>query len=363
MSTTLRLRGSEPTVWVPKRRSCECGGSCGKCTANGGAGVMEPVRAPYLSLVQRRSGAVSWTGAPMMSRAVQRDDDTGSTNTSYGPGETENTRSDWSRIQAALAFARDRFSFERLDTPTQNQDLCPLQSSYSPYRNRQELEGVTELSTEAAASAIRLRGFEGTTEALFLHAWALLQNNEDLLEWSIRLVMGNDKWNDKSGDLADYLSGSRTRFSRRLTFSLVGDSSPSVFAGCDTGISWIMGAWVGAISAHTNPLAQPVIYVCGQHQQIRLAVQEFEDGAGRSTSAACAIIWTACLMFHELTHVLFGIPDYFVQQCEQAYRMENILRWALHQRYPGAADLETCCRNHESELFFNTALNLFLCEA
>ena len=58
MSTTLRLRGSEPTAWVPKRRGCECGGSCGKCTANGGAGVMEQAIAP----VRRRTAGASGAG-------------------------------------------------------------------------------------------------------------------------------------------------------------------------------------------------------------------------------------------------------------------------------------------------------------
>ena len=58
MSTTLRLRGSEPTAWVPKRRVCECGGSCGKCTANGGAGVMEQAIAP----VRRRTAGASGAG-------------------------------------------------------------------------------------------------------------------------------------------------------------------------------------------------------------------------------------------------------------------------------------------------------------
>lgn len=62
MSATLRLRGAaEATVWIPKQRSCDCGGGCGKCTANGGMGVMEQAASDSTSF--RHSVSPSRTGA------------------------------------------------------------------------------------------------------------------------------------------------------------------------------------------------------------------------------------------------------------------------------------------------------------
>lgn len=329
--------------------------------ANGGAGVMEPVRVPYRSLVQRRSGAVSWTGTPKMSRAVQRDDDTGSTNTSYGPGETQASRTFYAEFQRALDFARSWEMPVRWSIPQNADRRCEMLGEQAncdpPLREVRELADLNDLDVNAAGQLVRLVGFEAEEEDLILRGWALLQQHFQLAWWVVCVIGGQQSW-IKLLCLAGYvLVGQGFPSMTPVTIRAVGRSPRSIFRNCE----WLGGASgslaVGWLSGGTDLELSPPIYICVANEDwakyLLLARQV------SSPFRMCAVIYVAALLFHELLHAC-GIagPDTDARdlsKCYESYRMDNSFAWALFQVYPGAA-VRNCCDKYSSQGRFNNQL-------
>lgn len=346
MSATLRLRGRTPaTAWVPKRRSCDCGGSCGKCTANGGLGVMEHVRISPAPGSGRRRGAWIWDGDPRMSRAVQRDDDTGSSNTSYGPGELDHSRRYYAERQAGIAEMRAVTPPRRFEIPEGAATFCALdpgaEDCVGPVRDvaARDLEG---LDLSGAVDSLDLIGFDALEEAnLMHHAWAMLRDHMDVAEWIICTISG-PLTSDQRQCLRRW-SGSPS--AERLTVRLVGRGRPTVFWRCES--RWDAGVFVGS-----------TIYVCGTSDSWSDTMRIWTEGITRSVDAwqVCAAIYVAALLLHELVHVcgIYGSDprDELISECHDSYRIENSFRWAMGSLYPTSA-VNSCCGRHNDEDLFN----------
>lgn len=355
MSTSARRHSDSPTAWVPKRRSCDCGGSCGKCTANGGLGVMEQVEWPGFAF-GRRCGTWTGEGRPNLARAVQRDDDTGATNTSYGPGETQASRPWIADIQRAVDAYRGWEMPEYWRIPENANRRCEMlgeeEDCDPPLREVRDVSDVDELDIVAAAQTVRLIGFDAEEEDLMLRGWALLRQHFHLAMWIVCVIGGPQSW-IKVLCLAGYVLGGQGFPSMTpMTFRAVGRSPRSIFHSCDWlgGASLAMGRnWLPGDNA-------AVIYICVAHRNWSRYLTLMQQ---RRPFRMCAVIRVASLIFHELLHVcLIAGPDGDEDDpsnCYESYRMDESFTWALYQIYPSAGS-NACCDSHASERTFNSQL-------
>jgi len=188
---------------------------------------------------------------------------------------------------------------------------------------------ISELDTvdvDAYSLSVDVNGAEDDEEELIRAAWTLLRLNTDLLRWVQCWIFG-----DRSDDcIVNRLS--RAWFRVDVRFRDHGEGS------CDDedqNMYAIPGLFGGTI------------YVC-RHDHWERTLQVWTHGRdeGVKNLYFCAVIETACMLFHELIHICYASEDWvdgdFLDKCYDTYLSENLLMWALHNKYP-AASHSRCC--------------------
>jgi hypothetical protein len=119
-----------------------------------------------------------------------------------------------------------------------------------------------------------------------------------------------------------------------------GECDDTFYASSD----WLSPLWKGG-----------TIHICTvgwmglRYRRWAAAVQLWEGVDG--SIVACALLDYACTLLHELGHIcdFLGptLADHDENECDKIYRLENIFRWALFQRYSFATNNDWCARFRE----------------
>lgn len=176
-------------------------------------------------------------------------------------------------------------------------------------------------------------------EELFTVAWCVLLDNWDIVEWVCCLVFSTDS------DAADKTYDLLTRqWPWRSDISCPGlESDGEMFTGRRDIFGGVITA-AGALPNGEDPIASLVqMFACGN-----------------DVVRSCAIIQTAAVLFHELTHLTGLVGEDPIEPgdassgcgCFKSYLAGNTFMWAMLQRYPIAmnpnsgpeAINDDCCR-------------------
>lgn len=315
MSATLRLRGDHETVWVPKRRSCDCGGSCGKCTANGGMGVMEQVRVfreptwhQGSGARARRAGMVAPSSAsspPARGRSsyplrppVELPDVDLCDGT---PPYIQMPNFDSVHFATKVCFSIEYGSLEWPDVtccrvPVNETDDCEVPSfgEWSGWLSRTVVLNSTSARAMDAAS-LRATSWDDPSSAdldLYFSALALLHRNLDIGLWAACKVEGWSPEIEGLG-LADNLA---------LLFDS-GNGSPELGVGFVDLSERSAGATAWAVVRGDDlALGVPVSVVVpiGHPLWSSLQTQYTRGGEG----ALCALTRVAQIILHEMVHIV-----------------------------------------------------------
>lgn len=205
-------------------------------------------------------------------------------------------------------------------TPTTNAWSCPGSGeSCDPPHSK-----ARKISNLVPSSHVNVDRCDEDLAEIVQLAWAMLHTNRDLLDWASCVVFGADDA-EIIGNFVDALWPFRIDVVSED--KLINDANGDDL--CQT---------VGAVM-----LGIPVdrIEVC----RVAPIVKEWIDvwKCGNEPERTCVLFDVATILAHELAHVaLLAGPDLFDEDCLDSYVFENTFRWALFQRYPGAAGAACC---------------------
>ncbi len=183
--------------------------------------------------------------------------------------------------------------------------------------------------------------FTPSETALLKHAWALLYENQDLVEWARCWVRGSDpiretclveriqgEWENVSVVKDWDSSGGDANAETTLPFTYVGGGRIKLYVNPGRGFSNASEIWR---ADETNSV-------------------------GAHIGRMCASIYVAVLLLHELVHVCWALRAVGDDpgECEVTYLIYNAFGWGLLNRYPQAAE-SLCCKDLAKESTFGSS--------
>lgn len=216
---------------------------------------------------------------------------------------------------------------------------CYVPDPYTqPWRTTADLDAM---DIEAHADSVEIDGASDAERELLLAAWEVLQQNLDLVEWSLCIVLGDD-------------SNKARRLLRKMTRG-VATVRIHVVPDCDPLFDDPGGfrAW-GGVSGGT-------IWICDAEktQLTKNYLRLWMDGV-TANDRWCSVLDLAVTLMHELSHTVGIAKDddpYRPKECPKSYLIENAFRFILFRRYVGVTNSDCCSkyRPPTSDVYFGSA--------
>lgn len=179
-----------------------------------------------------------------------------------------------------------------------------------------------EMDVEGYADTVVIKGFGEDGEDLLLHAWALLNENTDLIRYAVCWATGNEEGAD---EIIAHLRRTRSRVNIKAE------------DGSRCTEHWAF------LTSSADIGGGGTIKVCVNYRFWQTALENWTS-ASRS-DRPCSVLEVAVALLHELAHVAWrGLADAweFLGTCRKPQLIENVFRWAMYQRYAWIESSECC---------------------